>query len=227
MKGTISFGHLLGTPLKVHWSFALLLVYITLVSWYKEINIYQIALNITFVFAVFACVILHELGHALAAKYYGIKTTEIVVLPIGGVAIFEQKWITAFQEFIIALAGPLTNFIIALILWLGLILFYSPRLEYIGVKDQILNLSTSFSERLLWVNLLIGAFNLIPTLPLDGGVISRALLTMAKNRSFANRAQFILSMTIALGFVIYSYYFHAVEYLIFAWFIYFSARNRK
>lgn len=227
MKGAISFGHLLGTPLKVHWSFALLLLYILFISWYKDIGFYQIALNTTFVLAVFACVIIHELGHALAAKYYGVKTTEIVVLPIGGVAIFEHKWITATQEFVIAFAGPLANFIIVLLLWLGLNLFYSPRLEYIGVRDQILDISTSFSERLLWVNILIGSFNLIPTLPLDGGIMSRALLTIISNRPFANQAQFILSMIIALGFVVYSYYFHAVEYLIFAWFIYFSARNRK
>jgi Zn-dependent protease len=227
MKGALAFGNLLGTPLKVHWSFAILLLYIFFISWYKEIDAAQVALNFAFVFAIFACVILHELGHALAAKFYGIKTTEIVVLPIGGVAIFERKWVTALQEFVIALAGPTANFLVALLLWLGLSIFYSPRLEYIGVREQILNISTSFAERLLWVNLLIGSFNLIPTLPLDGGLMSRAILTMISNRATANRIQFLLSMVIALGFVVYSYYFHAVEYLIFAWFIYFSARNSR
>jgi Zn-dependent protease len=227
MKGTISIARLFGIPIRVHWSFAILLLYIGSIGWYKNIEYNAIALNFLFVIAVFICVLLHELGHALTAKFYKVKTNEIIILPVGGVAIFEHSWITAAQEFVIAFAGPLTNFSIALLIWIGLYFFSSTRFEYIGVRNQILSISTSFSERLLWINLLIGGFNLIPTLPLDGGVMLRSLLTILTNRTIAGTISFIVSLIIALGFVVYSYYFHAVEYLIFAWFIDFSARNRN
>ncbi len=227
MKGTFLIGKLFGVPVKIHWSFSLLLLYIFGAGWYKNLEINQLVIHFAFVLAVFACVILHELGHALAARYFKVKTTEIIVLPVGGVAVFEHRWVTAAQEFLIAFAGPLTNFSIAFLLWLSLYLFTPTRFEYIGIRDQILNISSSFTTRLMWINLIIGGFNLIPTLPLDGGVMLRSLITQMSNRSIADKIQFIFSMCIALGFVVYSYYFHAVEYLIFAWFIYFSARAKR
>jgi Zn-dependent protease len=227
MKGTINIAKLFGIPIRVHWSFGILLLYIASMGWYKGIENNAIVLNFMFVMAVFVCVLLHELGHALTAKFYKVKTNEIIILPVGGVAMFEHSWITAAQEFVIAFAGPLTNFGIALLLWVGLYFLTPTEFEYIGVRDQILNISTSFSERLLWINLLIGGFNLIPTLPLDGGVMTRSLLTILTNRTIADKISFVISLIISLGFVVYSYYFHAVEYLIFAWFIYFSARKGR
>lgn len=227
MKGAFLIGKLFGVPIKIHWSFWLLGLYIFSIGWYKSVEINQLLVHFAFVIAVFFCVILHELGHALVARYFKIQTTEIVVLPIGGVAIFGNGWITAPQEFLIAFAGPLTNFVIAFLIWFGLYLFTPLHFQYIGISNQILDVSISFSERLMWINLIIGGFNLIPTLPLDGGVMFRSLLTQIFNRYLANKIQFIFSMCIALGFVIYSYYFHAVEYLIFSWLIYFSARGKK
>jgi Zn-dependent protease len=225
MKGTIDVIKILGIPVRVHWSFSILLFYIIGIGWYKDIDYQAIALNFTFVIAVFFCVLLHELGHALMAKTFNIKTKEIVILPVGGVAMFEYGRVTAMQEFIIAFAGPLTNFSIAFLLYLGLFFLTPVSFDYIGVRSHILNVSTSFSERLLWINLIIGGFNLIPTLPLDGGVMLRALLTNWTNPFTAAKLSFMVSLFAALGFVIYSYYFQAPEYLFFAWFVYFYARK--
>jgi Zn-dependent protease len=225
MKGTINVIKILGIPVRVHWSFSILLFYIIGIGWYKNIDYQAITLNFAFVIAVFFCVLLHELGHALMAKTFNIKTKEIVILPVGGVAMFEYGRVTAMQEFIIAFAGPLTNFSIALFLYLGLFFLTPVSFDYIGVRSHILNVSTSFSERLLWINLIIGGFNLIPTLPLDGGVMLRALLTNWTNPFTAAKLSFMVSLFAALGFVIYSYYFQAPEYLFFAWFVYFYARK--
>jgi Zn-dependent protease len=227
MKGSLLLLRLFKIPIKVHWTFSLLLVYVLGISIYKDVAIEALVLHLAFIFAIFICVVLHELGHALAARFYDVQTTEIILLPVGGVAMFNQGWITARQEFVIAFAGPMVNFLIAFVLWLGLFLFMPTSFEYIGVRDQILSISSSFSSRLMWVNLLIGGFNLIPTLPLDGGVMLRSLLTIWTNRTIASQLSFIVSICFSLGFVVYSYYFHAVEYLIFAWFVYFSARARK
>jgi Zn-dependent protease len=227
MNGSILLLRLFKIPIKIHWTFSLLIVYVLGVSVYKDVAIEALGLHLAFILAIFVCVVLHELGHALAARYYNVETTEIILLPVGGVAMFNQSWITARQEFIIAFAGPLVNFSIAFLLWLGLFLFIPTSFEYIGVRDQVLSISNSFASRLMWINLLIGGFNLIPTLPLDGGVMLRSLLTIWTNRTMASKLSFIVSVCFSLGFVVYSYYFRAVEYLIFAWFIYFSARARK
>jgi Zn-dependent protease len=225
MKGTIDVIKILGIPVRVHWSFSILLFYIIGIGWYKNIDYQAITLNFVFIIAVFLCVLLHELGHALMAKKFKIQTKEIIILPVGGVAMFEYGRVTAMQEFVIAFAGPLTNFSIAFFLYLGLFFLTPVSFDYIGVRSHVLNVSTSFSERLLWINLIIGGFNLIPTLPLDGGVMLRALLTNFTNPFTAAKLSFMVSLFAALGFVIYSYYFQAPEYLFFAWFIYFYARK--
>ena len=225
MKGTIDVVKILGIPIRIHWSFSILLFYIIGIGWYKNIDNQSIVLNFVFVMAVFFCVLLHELGHALAAKKFNVQTKEIIILPIGGVAMFEQGRVRPLEELLIAFAGPLTNFLIALLLYLGLYFFTPIRFDYIGVRSHILDIGSSFSEKLLWINIIIGSFNLIPTLPLDGGVMLRAFFTQITNPYTATRLSFMLSLFVALGFVIYSYYFQSVEYLFFAWFIYFYARK--
>lgn len=225
MKGTFKIAKIAEIPIRIHWSFSLLAIYFIGMVLYKTPSIQSVFLYVAFVIAVFMCVILHELGHAMAAKYYGVRTHEIVLLPIGGVAILEYRSKTFRQEFFIALAGPLTNALIAFVLWLLLLIFMPYNIDYIGLQDQLLNIGLSFFQRLMWLNVIIAGFNLIPTLPLDGGVMLRAVLMHFFSQYVSFRIQNIISMIIAITFVVYSYYTQQIEYLIFAWFIYFYMRN--
>ncbi|MFZ4542751.1 MAG: site-2 protease family protein [Saprospiraceae bacterium] len=227
MKGTFQIFRINKIPVKLHWTFFILIVYMIVAGWYEDVNYVAVLLNCLFVLAVFICIILHELGHALTAKFFGIETMEVVILPVGGVAFIDSRRMGTFEEFVIALAGPLTNLVIAAGLWLFVFIIDPLNLEYIELKDQLSNFSISFSRRLMWINIFIFAFNLIPTLPMDGGVMLRSILTKFNGREQAAKIQFILSLLFSLGFLVYSYAFHAVEYLFFAWFLYFSARLRK
>ena len=225
MKYTIQFLKIYNIPLKIHWSFILLILYVAGTAWYQEASAEAILLHSAFIIAVFTCILLHELGHAMAAAYHGVPTKEIILLPIGGAAIFEQRLVRPMQEFTIAFAGPLTNFAIAALIFLGLKIFTPTSVSYIGIEDQLFDIGNTFLERLMWLNVIIATFNLIPAFPLDGGLMLRAILSNYFQRRKAVQFQFVFSIFIALLFVIYSYLHRAPEYLLFACLVYFSSSN--
>ena len=117
--------------------------------------------------AFFACVVLHELGHSFAARRYGVGVRRILLMPIGGMAEFDSLPREPSKELVITIAGPAVNFVLAALLWWPVnqlpqhIMFYSAQ----GLLYQ-----------LLWANLVMGVFNLVPVFPMDGGRIFRALL---------------------------------------------------
>ena len=225
MKYTYKVATIFGIPLRIHLSFALLAIYIAGIAWYQDISKEAVLLHSLFVVAIFVCVLLHELGHAAAAAYNNIKTTEIVLLPVGGVAIFGSGWVRPMQEFSIAFAGPVTNLCIAASIYLGIEILTPNQIEYIGIEDQLFNIGHTFFERLMWLNLVIAGFNLIPAYPLDGGLMLRALLTHFLGGEKAVFIQFWFSLVVASLFLVYSYWQRAPEYIFFAWLIYFSSRN--
>ena len=118
-KASISLGKPFGIPTSIHWTFWILIVWIIYINASQGQSGGETIWYILFVFAIFGCVILHELGHSLAAKRYGIQTRSITILPIGGVAILEKIPENPKQELIVAFAGPLVNIVIA-----ALLLFY-------------------------------------------------------------------------------------------------------
>lgn len=117
--------------------------------------------------AFFVCVVLHEFGHSFTAMHYGIGVRRILLMPIGGMAEFESIPREPSRELLITLAGPAVNFAIAGILWMFVDLAVGP--EY---PATILGVS----QLLLYANLVMGCFNLLPVFPMDGGRIFRALL---------------------------------------------------
>ena len=159
-----------GIPIRLHFTFLLFLLYVGVAG-------QRIGLSILYVLALFACVVLHELGHSIVALRYKIPVSDITLYPIGGVARIEKRP-TARQELAIAVAGPLVNVAIALALWAGL------GLE--SVSTLISHLSASrlgaggrvFAERVLIANVTLVLFNLIPAFPMDGGRVLRAVLAM-------------------------------------------------
>lgn len=160
-----------GIQLSVHFSFFLLLAYRAQGGW--ELNGWPgLWWDVASLVAFFSCVVLHELGHSFTAMRFGIGVRRILLMPIGGMAEMDDIPRQPSREFLITLAGPAVNFVIAGLLWLGLTLANIP-----DDADVSYTLAGFASELLLW-NLVMGIFNLLPAFPMDGGRILRALLAV-------------------------------------------------
>lgn len=173
---------MLGIDVYVHVTFLLLLGFVGIFSWMRTGDLASVTSGLVFLGALFVCVLLHEYGHALAARQYGIPTKDITLLPIGGVARLERLPEKPSQELWVAIAGPLVNVVIAGALFVGLSL---------SGKWQVANLFNategSLAERLMMVNLMLVGFNLLPAFPMDGGRVLRALLAMRLDYARATR----------------------------------------
>ena len=198
MKWSIKLGRYLGIDVYLHFTFLLLLGFIGLSHWLAGRSAAAAMEGVVFFLALFACVLLHEYGHALMARRYGIPTKDITLLPIGGVARLERMPDKPVQELGVALAGPAVNVVIAgaLALWLSLS----------GSWEPLSNLSTThggFAERLLGVNLFLVLFNLLPAFPMDGGRVLRAFLAMRLDHARATRVAATIGqgMAFLFGFI--------------------------
>jgi Zn-dependent protease len=166
-------GDVAGIGIFVHWSFWLLPVWILLSGVSGGIGLLGALASVGFVFAIFGCVVLHELGHALTARFYNIGTRDITLYPIGGVANLERIPTRPSQELIIALAGPAVNVVIAGVLFVLLLI------AGVGTQGAVFNFTGgSFFLNLLLVNVALVVFNMLPAFPMDGGRVLRAFLAM-------------------------------------------------
>ncbi|WP_295814951.1 site-2 protease family protein [uncultured Nitratireductor sp.] len=193
MAWSFNIGKIGGTVLRVHVTFFLLLAWI----WFMHYRIGGSAAaweGVTFIIAVFACVVLHEFGHVFAARRYGIRTPDITLLPIGGLARLERMPEDPVQELVIAIAGPLVNVVIA-----ALIIFAIGGSAGIGQMVQVENPRADFLVRLAGVNVFLVLFNLIPAFPMDGGRVLRALL--ATRLSWARATQIAANIGQGLAFL--------------------------
>jgi Zn-dependent protease/CBS domain-containing protein len=176
-----------GIQLRIHITFLLLIVWLAF-GYYSQGGSAVAASRVIFVLLLFLCVVLHEFGHAFAAKAFGINTPDITLLPIGGVARLERMPEEPVQELIIAVAGPLVNVVIALGLFVA------------GGSQALLNPSTveggGLIAQLLTINIILVLFNLLPAFPMDGGRVLRALL--ATRMSYARATQ--VAATVGQGF---------------------------
>ncbi|WP_299078634.1 site-2 protease family protein [uncultured Ruegeria sp.] len=193
MTWSFSLGRLLGSELRVHVTFFLLLAWIGFAAyssggWPAAIE------NLVFVLALFACVVAHEFGHALMARRYGIKTPDITLLPIGGLARLERMPEKPMQEVWVALAGPAVNVAI----WVILVIL-GAGMPYEAIT-QIESANVGLLDRLAYVNLLLAAFNMIPAFPMDGGRVFRALLCLRMDRVKATRLAALGGQVVAVGF---------------------------
>ncbi|BBU56642.1 protease [Mameliella alba] len=179
MTWTFRLGHLLGSELRVHATFFLLLAWVAAAAW-AESGPAAALDNTLFILALFGCVVAHEYGHALMARRYGIKTPDITLLPIGGMARMERMPENPAHEIAVALAGPAVNVII----W-GLLIVFGASTEMEALADP--TNPQDFLGRLAAVNLFLAVFNLIPAFPMDGGRVLRAALSMSMDRVRATR----------------------------------------
>lgn len=161
-----------GTDVKVHVTFLLLLVWQGLAG-LQAGGAAELWLTVGLLVAVFTCVLLHEFGHILMAKRFGIRTPDVILLPIGGLARLERMPEEPRQELLIAVAGPVVT--------LGIALAFYGYLALAGDAPSVLSLdlaNTSVAALLMRINVMLLLFNLLPAFPMDGGRMFRALLAM-------------------------------------------------
>lgn len=174
MKWSWRLGRIAGIGIDVHATFAFLLAWIALVEYQRTRSLEAVLYGVVFILAVFASVIAHEYGHALTARRYGVGTRNILILPIGGVASLERIPSEPRQELVIAVAGPLVTVAIVGLLYLLLRFTGAP----VTASTAEGYLALPFLARLMWVNVWLAAFNILPAFPMDGGRMLRAALAM-------------------------------------------------
>jgi Zn-dependent protease/CBS domain-containing protein len=205
-----------GTAVRIHATFFLLLAWIAAIYWVQGGP--AAAINgVIFITILFVCVVLHEFGHILAARHYGIRTPDVTLLPIGGVASMERMPEKPSQEIVVALAGPAVNLVIAAVLMLVL----QARFD-LSQLAQLEQAQSTLLGRIAAANVALFAFNLIPAFPMDGGRVLRALLVVKLGYTTATRVAAWIGQGLALVFAYWGLFGNPLLILI-AVFIFFAA----
>lgn len=195
-------GSFAGIKVFIHWSFWIIIAWIFMLhfqmghGWAEGVN------GAVFVLALFGCVVLHEFGHALTAKSYGVPTRNITLYPIGGIASLEKMPDKPGQELAVALAGPAVNVVIAggLYLWLK----SSGGLMPLSEMDHMSG--GNFWFNLMAANVILAGFNLIPAFPMDGGRVLRALLAYRMDKLKATNIAARIGQLLAIVFVFLGFF---------------------
>ncbi|MBK8555366.1 MAG: site-2 protease family protein [Lewinellaceae bacterium] len=244
MRGSVKLFTMFGIPVHLHWSFGLIFLYALYIGYANSMDFLGTMWVMIFFISLFACVLLHEYGHSLTARRYGVQTQDIILTPIGGIARLERMPEKPVQEFLVAIAGPMVNVVIAfLMLLLGMLLYQgdnwqlftwaleqhiSPELQESADVFEETGLATSwflyFFTLLLITNLGLVVFNLIPAFPMDGGRIFRSLLAMRIGRVKATQVASIVGQVIAGLFVLYGFYAGAYTLAFIGFFVFTMAR---
>ncbi len=193
MTWSTPIGSVGGTVIRIHVTFWLLLLWIA-ITYYVQGGMPAAIQGVVFVVLVFVCIVLHELGHVMAARRYGVQTPDITLLPIGGVARLSRIPERPGQELVIALAGPAVNVVIAAFLYF--VLGALPTLAGTDIESP----GTDILQRLASVNLFLVLFNLIPAFPMDGGRVLRALLAYRMNYTQATQVAATIGQGLAFLF---------------------------
>jgi Zn-dependent protease len=163
--------------------------------------------GVFFILALFVCVVLHEFGHALTARRFGISTRDVTLYPIGGISSLEKLPDDPKQELLVAIAGPTVNLIIAGLLWLILNATGQPfDLSAMAEAKDVTQIP--FLWGLYYANVILPVFNLIPAFPMDGGRALRAFLSMFMNRLNATRIAALIGQLLAIAFVFLGLFFN-------------------
>lgn len=219
MKWSFKIATVAGTEVRIHLTFFLLLMLVAVQGMSGGQGAAGAVDAILFVSAAFLCVLLHEFGHVFAARGYGIRTPDITLLPIGGIARLERMPRKPAHELVVAVCGPLVNVAIAGGIWLALGITVGVNPEYRFEQ------SGHFWEKLMVWNVIMVVFNMIPAFPMDGGRVLRALLAMFADYGRATRWAATIGQGIALSvamWMLFSGNFHPVLLLI-SFFIFMAA----
>ncbi len=216
MGWSIKIGRLFGIDLKVHFTFLLILIWGAFNYGGSAGPLYGVLV----VLALFSLVFLHELGHSLAAMWYGISVKDIILLPIGGVARLERMPEKPIQELVVALAGPLVNVILAIILFpvvMALTVTQSTSFSFsLTTEPGLLGLLTF----LLIANITLVVFNMIPAFPLDGGRVFRAIMGFFTDYQQATKIAINVGRAFALGLGMFGIFYGQIFMALIAFFIF-------
>ena len=204
MKGSFKLGKIADIGIFIHWTFSLLILFIVFINYRSGQNATQILWSVFFVLSIFITVVMHELGHALAAKRYNIITKDITLLPIGGIARLEKIPEKPVEELIVAIAGPLVNIVLAVIT--GIFITIPATSEQLMAQLANGVNANNFFLNFFLVNFWLALFNLIPAFPMDGGRILRALLSFRLQRHVATRISARIGQFLALGFILLGFF---------------------
>lgn len=195
MKWSTKIARIAGIDVYVHTTFLMLIAWVGFSHWQVDRSMSAAIAGVAFVLTLFLCVVLHEFGHALMARRFGIGTQDITLLPIGGVARLERMPDDPLQELWVALAGPAVNVVIAVLLFVVLLVTntFTP-------AETLTLTSGSFVERLLVINVVLVLFNLLPAFPMDGGRVLRALLAIRMDYARATQVAANIGQGMALFF---------------------------
>ena len=234
MDSSLKIARIWGIDIQVHWSFVLILFYGAFLFSRNASNVLAGAIyGVIVILLLFVCVVLHEFGHAITAKYFGINVPHITLLPIGGVAQLERMPRKPMHEFLIAIAGPAVNFVLAALLLPVALLVVSMSMRAGTIWTIIPALmraaqSMSLAGLLLTLagtNLLLGIFNLLPAFPMDGGRILRALLALRLQYIPATRIAVLVGRGMAILFAIWGIFGGDILLLLIAFFVYVGGRG--
>jgi Zn-dependent protease/predicted transcriptional regulator len=207
MKWSLYLGKISGIKIFIHWTFLILIGWIFLMHAQAGNDLSEGLWGVIFILFLFACVVLHELGHALTAKRFKIVTRDITLYPIGGIASMESLPEKPGQELLVALAGPAVNVVIAAGLWIYMqSADLMPDLSKLKSADEIENVPFVFN--LFAANVVVVVFNLIPAFPMDGGRVLRAILAFKMDRTKATRIAATIGQFMAMIFVFFGFFFN-------------------
>ncbi len=195
MKWSWKLGRIAGIDLYVHSTFLILLAWVGAVHYMQRQLWVDVVAGLAFIAALFGIVVLHELGHALMARRFGIPTRDITLLPIGGVARLERMPREPKKELLVALAGPAVNVVLAVICFALLV----PVSGLTAISDVAL-VGGGFLAKLMWINVALAVFNLFPAFPMDGGRVLRAILAMRMDYVLATQSAASVGQMMALMF---------------------------
>jgi Zn-dependent protease/predicted transcriptional regulator len=218
-------GQYSGIKVFIHWTFWIILVWVFYIYYNIDQSPRDGLRGVLFILALFACVVLHEFGHALTAQRYHIKTRRITLYPIGGIASLERMPEKPKRELLVAAAGPLVNVVIAGILWIYLSSTgQMPDLQALENADQseLESINLPFFFSLMVANIILVVFNLIPAFPLDGGRMFRALLAFKMDRAKATRVAAGVGQFLAIALVFFGFFYN-FWLVIIGFFIYLGA----
>jgi Zn-dependent protease/CBS domain-containing protein len=205
MKYSFRIGSVWGIPIELHITFILLIAAV-FALFYPDVYL-SVVMLFLFVFVVF-----HELAHSVVARHYGITVRKIVLYPIGGVSEIEEVPENPAIEWKLAIAGPLMSFLMG-----GLLLGFN-QIITLGAPaeafEQSFTTVGSFVLDLALLNLILGAFNLIPAFPMDGGRVFRALLAERINFSDATKYAAYLGRILGIVMVIAGFFYNPFLVLI-------------
>lgn len=198
MPWSVTIGRLGETAIRIHVTFLLFLVWIW-AAYYRSGGSQAAWEGVLFVALLFFCVLLHELGHVVAARRYGVKTPDITLWPFGGIANLERIPEKPSQELVVAIAGPAVNVVIALVLLVVLSLTLTGGDLKAEDLAKIEDPRTSMLVKLAGANIFLVLFNLIPAFPMDGGRVLRALLAMRMGFARATALAASIGQGLAIG----------------------------